>query len=191
MNRIELLKKNYLRLCENFWDKNVSGAQRVWLAVYDKEDERKLRFRLGFFEEATHHAGHKWVAIDLTDAFANWLLDAKTASFAERYFKSPHLLDEGALERFKQSVVTQVQSVLSQLTDPDNTVLALYGIGTLFGFLKVSEIIPKIEGGVRGRLLVFFPGTYDQNNYRLLDARDGWNYLAYPITASDIEVRPS
>ena len=34
-----------------------------------------------------------------------------------------------------------------------------------------------------GRLLVFFPGEVEGNNYRLLDARDGWNYLATPITA--------
>ena len=31
-------------------------------------------------------------------------------------------------------------------------------------------------------LSIFFPGQYEQNNYRLLDARDGWNYLAVPIT---------
>ena len=58
MNRIELLKKNYQRFCESSWDRNVSGAQRVWLAVYDKEDERNLRLRLGLFEEATNHSGH-------------------------------------------------------------------------------------------------------------------------------------
>jgi len=34
------------------------GSERVWLAVYDKEDERKLRLRLGLFEEATNHSGH-------------------------------------------------------------------------------------------------------------------------------------
>ena len=34
-----------------------------------------------------------------------------------------------------------------------------------------------------GRLLVFFPGSYENNNYRLLDGYDGWNYLAVPITA--------
>ena len=33
------------------------------------------------------------------------------------------------------------------------------------------------------RLLVFFPGSYEDNNYRLLDGYDGWNYLAVPITA--------
>ena len=35
---------------------------------------------------------------------------------------------------------------------------------------------------IRGRLALFFPGDVDNNNYRLLDARDGWNYLAIPIT---------
>ena len=75
------------------------------------------------------------------------------------------------------------------LTDPDNTVLAVYGVASLFGFLKISEMLPLIEGAVKGRLLMFFPGVYEQNNYRLLDARDGWNYHAFPITASDVEAR--
>jgi len=35
---------------------------------------------------------------------------------------------------------------------------------------------------IAGRLLVFFPGEHEGNSYRLLDARDGWNYLAIPIT---------
>ena len=191
MNRIELLKKNYQRLCEYSWDRNVAGAQRVWLAVYDKEDERKLRLRLGLFEEATHHTGHKWMAIDLTDAFANWMCGPDNASFAESYFESPESLDNAVLADMMASVVTRIRSALSALPDPDNTVMALYGVASLFGFLKISEILPMVEGDVRGRLLVFFPGTYEQNNYRLLDARDGWNYLAFPITASDAEVRAS
>jgi hypothetical protein len=40
----------------------------------------------------------------------------------------------------------------------------------------------EIERDIRGRVVVFFPGEYENNNYRLLDARDGWNYLAVPIT---------
>ena len=27
-------------------------------------------------------------------------------------------------------------------------------------------------------LLIFFPGSYENNNYRLLDGYDGWNNLA-------------
>src|SRR5665213_1221799 len=189
MNRIDLLKKNYQRLCEYSWDRNVAGAQRVWLAVYDKEDERKLRLRLGLFEEATHHTGHKWMAVDLTDAFANWMCGPDNSRFAESYFESPELLDEAVLSDMKQAVVTQIRSALATLADPDNTVLALHGVASLFGFLKISEILPLVESDVTGRLLVFFPGAYEQNNYRLLDARDGWNYHAVPITASDMDVR--
>jgi hypothetical protein len=40
---------------------------------------------------------------------------------------------------------------------------------------------------IKGRLLVFFPGEHDGGSYRLLDARDGWNYLAIPITAQEGE----
>ena len=189
MTRIDLLKKNYQRLCEFSWDRNVAGAQRVWVAVYDKEDERKLRFRLGLFEEATFHTGHKWVAIDLTDAFANWMCGPDNVSYAESYFESPELLDEAVLADMKQSVVSRIRAKLASLADPDNTVLAVHGVASLFGFLKISEILPMVEQEVKGRLLVFFPGTYEQNNYRLLDARDGWNYHAVPITAGDVEAR--
>jgi hypothetical protein len=191
MNRIDLLKKNYQRLCEYSWDRNVAGGQRVWLAVYDKEDERKLRLRLGLFEEVTHHAGNKWMAIDLTDAFANWLCIPENASFAESYFESPELLDEAVLVEMKESIVAQIRSAMATLADPNNTVVALFGVASLFGFLKISEILPLVEEDVKGRLLVFFPGVYEQNNYRLLDARDGWNYHAVPITASDVESRAS
>jgi hypothetical protein len=39
-----------------------------------------------------------------------------------------------------------------------------------------------VESDIRGRLVVFFPGHLERSNYRLLDARDGWNYMAVPIT---------
>jgi hypothetical protein len=43
----------------------------------------------------------------------------------------------------------------------------------------------EIERDFRGRVVVFFPGEYENSNYRLLDARDGWNYLAVPITLQE------
>jgi hypothetical protein len=62
-------------------------------------------------------------------------------------------------------------------------VVALQGVGSLFSLLKVREVVDKFAPMVSGRLLVFFPGIYENNNYRLLDGYDGWNYLAVPITA--------
>src|SRR5450432_2682161 len=124
MTRIDLLKKNYQRVCGLPWDRNISGAQRVWMVVYDKEDERKLRLRLGLFEEATLHAGHRWHAIDLTDAFAAWMCSPANVGYAEGYFEAPDLLDDAVLADFKQSVVAQIRAVLDQLREPDDTVVA-------------------------------------------------------------------
>ena len=59
MSRIETLRRNYQRIRGLHWDQNTAGSLRVWLAVYDKEDERKLRLRLGLFEEATLQTDHK------------------------------------------------------------------------------------------------------------------------------------
>ena len=189
MSRLDLLRKNYLRVCGIDWDRNVAGPQKVWLAVYDKEDERKLRFRLGLFEEATNQTGHHWSPFDLTDAFAQWRCSPENAENAEGYFESPDLLDDGVLADFLKWVAVRIQTALDQLPHPEDSVLALYGVASLFGFLKISEILPLVGGHIRGRLLVFFPGVYEQDNYRLLDARDGWNYHAVPITASEGEIR--
>ena len=62
-------------------------------------------------------------------------------------------------------------------------VVGIQGVGSLFGFLKVKDVVDKFAPKIAGRLLVFFPGSYENNNYRLLDGYDGWNYLAVPITA--------
>ncbi len=64
----------------------------------------------------------------------------------------------------------------------EGTVVGVFGTASLYGFARVSLILKQVESDIRGRLVLFFPGDYDQNNYRLLDARDGWNYLAVPIT---------
>lgn len=189
MSRIDLLRKNYQRICGLPWDRNLAGPQRVWLAVYDKEDERKLHHRLGLFEEATHQAGHRWCLMDLTHAFGEWMCGSENAAYAEGYFESPDLLDDGVLAEFKQGVVGRINAAMEQLANGEDTVLAVYGVASLFGFLRISEILPLVEGQIRGRLLVFFPGVCEQDNYRLLDARDGWNYHAIPIAADEGEMR--
>jgi hypothetical protein len=189
MSRIETLKKNYQRVCGLPWDRNVAGPQRVWVAVYDKEDERKLRLRIGMFEEATLATGHRWYRVDLTDAFADWLCRPDNLGYAESYFESPELLDDGPLAEFQETVARRIVEDMGSLDHPEETVVAITGVASLFGFARISQVLPLVDPHVRGRLLVFFPGVYEHNNYRLLDARDGWNYLAVPITAQEGELR--
>jgi hypothetical protein len=59
-------------------------------------------------------------------------------------------------------------------------------VGCLFGLTHFAPILRKLGSAVEGRLVVFFPGSHEKNTYRLLDARDGWGYLAYPITLTEV-----
>lgn len=179
MGKIEQLRDNYKRYASLPWDSKLSGAERVWFAVYDKTQERRLRCRITEFEIATDNVGHRWELVDLTHAFADWMTKQK---YRNAYFESPEDI-EMALEGFKDFCAESIASSFSKCAEPDNTVVAVMGVASLFGFIKVSEVLEKAEKNIPGRLLVFFPGQYEENNYRLLDARDGWNYMAIPITS--------
>jgi hypothetical protein len=176
--KVDDLLHNYARQVAMPWDRKLAGAQRVWFAVYDNSDERRIRARLGEFELRTKEAGHGWYLHDVSDAFAHWLTGRK---YRDSYFENPEHLD-AALGNFRDTVTRELHQALTHETVNDNTVVALLGVACLFGFVRVSEVVNAVEASIRGRLLVFFPGEYAQNNYRLLDARDGWNYLAIPIT---------
>lgn len=177
MNKIERLLHNYERHVSLPWSDTLSGSQRVWFAVYDKADEQRLRARVEGFELATKKAGKRWRLCDLTDVFPDWMSGKE---YRESYFESPEDLDL-ALGDFLDYAAGRVTSLLTDGDDGDE-VVALLGVATLFGFARVSDLVNAVHPHVAGRLLVFFPGEYENNAYRLLDARDGWNYLAVPIT---------
>lgn len=186
MGQIERLIQSYDTRVSLPWDRNLAGPQRVWFAVYNKAEERRLRRRLDEFEIFTERAKHGWLAIDLTDAFAQWLSTCDEDHRAG-YFVAPEHLegDSPPLDDFKTAVVQQVTEALTSSKVDESTVVAIYGVASLFGFMRTSELVSKIESAIRGRLLVFFPGEHENNTYRFLDAREGWNYLAVPITAEE------
>jgi hypothetical protein len=118
--------------------------------------------------------------VDVTTSFERWMADH---AYRETYFEEPELLST-ALPGFFAHLVEDVRSQLSAQSAPDG-VVALLGAGTLFGLgdsVKVSALLNAVNDAVAGRLLVFFPGDHEGSSYQLLDARDGWNYLAIPIT---------
>ena len=147
------------------------------MVVYEKEQERTLRARLGEFEQATRRSHHGWTLVDCTTWFAEWMAKQE---YRDAYFEDPPLLAM-MLEGEFQNFVTRRLSNELEASD-ENTVVTLMGVASLYGFMRVSELIRSVEQSIRGRLLVLFPGTKNENNYRLLDARDGWNYLANSIT---------
>lgn len=181
MSEVEALVKAYKERVELPWERSLAGPQRVWFAVYDPAQERRLRLHLEEFAIATKESGHGWIAIDLTTAFGRWMAGHR---YRDSYFRQPERV-QLALQDFSKSVTGEVTERLSAADVDDNTVAAIIGVGSLFGLTRMSALIEAVAPAIRGRLLVFFPGQHHGSNYRLLDARDGWNYLAVPITATD------
>lgn len=179
MARIEDIAERYGRHIATPWQRTIAGAQRVVMVVYDKELERTLRARKLAFETATREAGHDWFEVNLSDAFAEWMA---ADDYRDEYFSSPEDLQLKLDAEFPEFVAERIREVLRKPEVTANSVLAVVGVGSLFGFARISQVLKKIEADIKGRLVVFFPGQFERNNYRLLDARDGWNYLAVPIT---------
>ena len=182
-SRIENLARAYERRIGAPWQRTLAGAQRVIFVVYDKEMERTLRARIGEFEQATRAAGHGWSLVDSTPWFAEWMARDE---YREAYFEDPSLLELKLDSEFRAESGQKLAVALEEAGD--NDVVALLGVASLYGFLRVSDLIRSVEPAVRGRLVVFFPGSKSENNFRLLDARDGWNYLAQAITLHDEQV---
>jgi len=168
------------------WQRTIAGIQRVIFAVYDKTDELRLRASIDEFALITQQAEKRWLLIDVTNAFPQWMAGQE---YRDAYFDSPEDLagyQTGELTEFAASLIGQLKTRMINEAGPD-TVIAVLGVGSLFGLARVSAIVEGIKDAVPGRLLIFFPGEYHPENhtYRLLDARDGWNYLAVPLLADD------
>jgi len=179
MSVIEQRIQGYDRFVRLPWQRGLSGSEKVWMVIYPPSEERRLRRRVPEFALATTGAGHTWKEIDLTPFFAQWMADN---DYREQYFKAPQTI-QLALGDFANYLADRVREALDGADVDENTVVALIGAGALFGLgpVRLSKLVEDVEGSIKGRLLVFFPGERDGHNYRLLDARDGWSYLAIAI----------
>jgi hypothetical protein len=180
MSYVDRLLAAYEKFMALPWRHDLAPAQRVWMAVYPPDQERRLRLYRREFERVTGKHGHAWKLIDVTTSFEQWMA---SHDYRQAYFADPELLWP-ALPGFFDHLTGEVRRQLDAYADEDG-VVALLGAGALFGLgpaVKVSALLNAAKDAVAGRLLVFFPGEHEGNNYRLLDAQDGWNYLAVPIT---------
>lgn len=183
MNKLTRLIDEFGAVAARPWSDALAGRQRVWMVVYDETDELRLRARLGEFEQAAAAANHPMTWCDLTATFATWMA---AQEYHEDYFEYPEdLLIEATpdtvIGEFLEAAARQVREALAE-SGPDGLV-GLVGVGSLFGIVRASALIAKVEEQIEGRMAVFFPGSRNGNTYRLLDARDGWSYLALPIPA--------
>jgi hypothetical protein len=158
--------------------------QRVWFVVYPPEEERRLALRLPEFEMATTESGLEWVLIDLQQTLADWIdtFDDETKSTCLR---TPEILEDYARPEYITFLSSRINEVVANVPADlrAKTVFALRGLMELFDFVHVSDLVADIDTQLTGILLVFFPGEREDNTYRFLGARTGWDYLAVPISA--------
>ena len=163
------------------WAGRLAGKQRVWFAVYPPSEERRIRAHVQEFQLATIDAKHKWHLVDITDLPAQWLA---AHPHADGYFSDPSAFP-AIEEDFRAGVINVIQEAICAPVVDSETIVAVQGVGSLFGYTHVSAVVAGVEDAIRGRLLVFFPGEYERNLYRFMDARDGFNYMAVPITSNE------
>ena len=142
---------------------------------YDHSLERRVAAQFHLIETATREAGRGWRSLDIAPLFGQWIA-------GHRHFK--RLIGRPAelatlLPDFEAAAAEAVIAEAKMATEKD--VVALTGIGSLFGLASVSRIIERSAADVPGRLLVAFPGRFERGAYSLLDARESWNYHAAPI----------
>lgn len=180
MTAIDRLLSNYSRQVRLPWSTNMSGKQRVWFAVYPPAEERRVRARLPQFEALTLEAKHGWITVDLTQLLPEFLA---THKYREAIFQQPQHLRVGNELEIRAAALVKDACAGEEATA--DSVVAVTGLASMFDFMRVSSLVERVEDSVQGRLLIFFPGEYLGNVYRFMDARDGFNYLAVPITSTE------
>lgn len=179
-NNIDGLIQAYEKVVNGKWEETLSAQERIWFLVYDPDSQRKVDFRLSDFENATKKAGKKWANVSLKDCFPDWMASHE---YREEYFRKPSLLKYQFDTLLKPFLINEILNEIKISNADNETVIAFTHVSSIFGFARLSDILNHIAGAVKGRLLVFFPGEFEKNQFRLLNARDGWSYLARPITA--------
>jgi hypothetical protein len=185
MSAIDRLLANYSRQVRLPWSPNMAGKQRVWFAVYPPAEERRVRAHLPQFETLTLEASHGWSVVDLTRLLPEFVAAHK---YRESIFREPRHLRVGSEIEVRAAAL--VNEACSRDEADAGSVVAIMGLASLFDFMRVSSLIDRIEDSIQGRLLVFFPGEYAVDVYRFMDARDGFNYMAVPITSSESFINP-
>jgi hypothetical protein len=184
MSKIDNLIRNYENFIKLKWNKNLSPHERVIFCIYVEKQEKSLRLKIDDFMLKTKEHNHSWVQYDLTKTFSKWMSSLR---YAKSYFEDPAKLSS-IMKLYLKYLKDEFQKEIIEKQGKvnDNCVVALTGVGSLFGFLKVKAVVEEFAPLVEGRLLVFFPGQHENNNYRLLNGYDGWNYRAVPITDEKI-----
>ena len=91
------------------WPKNVSGQERVLMAVYPPNEERRIRRSIdsGEFAAEIRTLHHGWTSLDLSTAFSQWLA---AHEYRDRLLQRPERLwdDKGNVKGLEEYLVARI-----------------------------------------------------------------------------------
>lgn len=177
MSKIEQLSQIFAEHVAVGWPEASSGAQRLVSVIYDPAEERILRAKLTLFQIAAERAGYSWRTVDIANFFGEWM---KMLPYRDEYYSDVDALYDIAEDRFAAFVAERLIQALGQ-NHHARELLAVVGVGALFGLTSISDVLMRVDRHVRGRLIVFFPGRFRNDRFRLFDARESWNYHSVAI----------
>jgi hypothetical protein len=182
MSRVDNLVSNYKSHLSVPIQPGLPMSQRTWFLVYPPEDERRVMNRVEEFGLATSSADLQWRTIDLSGSFSSWM-DTFEPDERDVCLADPQLIEEYADPGYIDFVISTINHTFSEIPseNADRTVVALCGLMELFDFIHVSSIVEGLNNSFPGIIAVFFPGEREQNTYKFIGARTGWDYLAVPI----------
>ena len=114
MSYVDDLLAAYAKFVALPWQQNLAPPQRVWMAVYPPEHERRLRLHLPAFKAATTSAKHH-LGVDRHHdrrSSAGW----RTTSTATRTSKIP---SSSSLHCLRSSTISSVRSVMQLAAHAD------------------------------------------------------------------------
>ncbi|SFG31110.1 DUF1788 domain-containing protein [Oribacterium sp. WCC10] len=162
---------------------NSGRANEVnyWVFDYPPQFELEVRERIKYMKNRNSKGGEDFelVVFDLYDIIIDFL---KENDFMENCYRFE---EKKGLERITKAVTNSMKIndddslIVQYIKDhtPDNAVVFLTGVGKCFPILRSHKVLNNLhQAFVKAPVVMFFPGTYDEQELVLFDEIKDDNY---------------
>jgi len=157
----------------------------AYIFTYDHEKEYEIRTEISALKERLERPNSfiDTLLLNIFDEFINFLKDEQLGDHSLLDLLLDKEKDEGQSDElldilqekansieFFNFINEKAQQHFNLPSKFKKVYLMLYGFGSIFPFLRTSVYLKNFEEHVKGyKLIVFFPGTYKNQNYSLFD----------------------
>lgn len=186
---VERLDAMELEIKKDRFRKSFGRANEVnyWIFDYPPEKELEVRERIAYLKKKNKNGADDFelVVFDLYDMILDFL---EEKNFLEKCF---NFEKKSGLERIIKAVSNSMKFndddsiIVQHIKDntPDNAVVFLTGIGKCYPILRSHKVINNLhQAFVKAPVVMFFPGTYNEQELILFnEIKDDNYYRAFKL----------